>query len=127
MLRLNSQPSNSSEDSDRVVGLEDSFPIHLMTGEQKPSDSILANLRDENDRLRREIEEKDKMIALSSALSEEFFRSGEDTTSGSLPDFPSGPDSHGPGEEGGRANVKKSWEYEVRIPIIISVRFRCCF
>ena len=47
------------------------------------------------------------MIALSSALSEEFFRSGEDTTSGSLPDFPSGPDSHGPGEEGGGANVSK--------------------
>ena len=68
------------------------------------SDFILANLRDENDRLRREVEEKDKMIALSSALSEEYVRSGEDTTSGSLPDFPSGPDSHGLGEEGGGAN-----------------------
>ena len=108
ILRLRSQPSNSSEDSDRVVGLEDSFPIHLMTGEQKPSSAILTNLRDENDQLRREIEQKnrelderDKIIALSSA------QTSEDTTAGSMSDFPSGLDSHNPNEEGGGANVSK--------------------
>ena len=114
ILRLRSQPSNSSEDSDRVVTLEDSFPLHFMTGEQKASSAILTNLRDENDQLRREIEQKnreieerDKIIALSSALSEGFAQTSEDTTAGSMPDFPSGLDSHDPNEEGGGANVFK--------------------
>ncbi len=92
LLKQISTASSASSGSDKLC-LEDSIPMEVYTGEKKIRTPSFRNLREENDKLRNQLQDQKEEIRVLTELVESGLETNSDRRSISSGDFPSGLDS----------------------------------
>ena len=92
LLKQISSASTGSSGSDKLC-LEDSIPMGVYTGEKKIQTPSFRNLREENDKLRNQLQDQKEEIRVLTELVESGLETNSDRRSISSGDFPSGLDS----------------------------------
>lgn len=68
--QLSKLSSSGSESTDRVVTGESSMSVGMMTGQITPTGSVIQNLKQENEQLRKQLEERDNEIRVLTEVAE---------------------------------------------------------
>ena len=68
--QLSKLSSSGSESTDRVVTGELSMSVGVMTGQMTPTASVIQGLKEENDQLRKQLEERENEIRILTELAE---------------------------------------------------------
>ena len=69
-LQLSKLSSSGSESRDRVVTEELSMSVGIMSGQVTSTASVIQNLKEENDQLRKQLEERENEIRILTELAE---------------------------------------------------------